>query len=447
MPTVAFLGVGTMGAPMATRLAAAQHELVVWNRTRAKAATINGATVADTPASAAAGADIVITMLATPAAVESVLFGADGVVAALTPGSCLVEMSTIGPHPVAEIARRLPAGVGLVDAPVGGSIGKATDGTLTLFAGGTDADVDRVAPVLAELGTLLRCGGSGAGAATKLVVNTALITGIALLDEVLTLADQLEVPAALADQVLAAGPLGALLARAKDTATSQFTADLAVKDLALAIDHATGDLPHTAAALDRLRAAAPALGTKDFGALAPTSGRGLPNRTPGERDASQPQVRDQTRPSVPNATRSSHSGEAGRTTFHNPPTAPPPAAAYSNIADVDLGGTRLLILSGQAALAADGTVVGGDDLRAQTTFVFDAIGALLADRGATFADVVNIRSYLTDMARLREYGAVRQSYLDGHEPTSTTVEVSRLFRPGLLLEVDVTAVVRPGGTA
>ena len=129
--------------------------------------------------------------------------------------------------------------------------------------------------------------------------------------------------------------------------------------------------------------------------------------------------------------------------FHNPPSAPPPAAAYSNLAEVDLGGTRLLILAGQVALDHDGNLVGGDDMRAQTRHVFDAIGALLADRGATFAHVVNIRTYLADMARLREYGEVRGEYLDGALPTSTTVEVSRLFRPGALLEVDITAVV-PG---
>lgn len=132
-------------------------------------------------------------------------------------------------------------------------------------------------------------------------------------------------------------------------------------------------------------------------------------------------------------------------TFHSPPTAPPPAAAYSNIADIDLGGTRLLVLAGQVALDHDGQLVGGDDMRLQTRQVFDCIAALLADRGASFADVVNIRTYLADMDRLREYGEVRAEYLDGARPTSTTVEVSRLFRPGALLEVDVTAVVRGTG--
>jgi enamine deaminase RidA (YjgF/YER057c/UK114 family) len=130
-------------------------------------------------------------------------------------------------------------------------------------------------------------------------------------------------------------------------------------------------------------------------------------------------------------------------TFHNPQAAPPPAAAYSNLAQIDLGGTRLLVLSGQVALDHDGALVGGDDMRAQTRQVFECVGALLADRGASFAHVVNIRTYLADMARLREYGEVRAAYLGGALPTSTTVEVSRLFRPGALLEVDVTAVV-PG---
>jgi 2-iminobutanoate/2-iminopropanoate deaminase len=128
-------------------------------------------------------------------------------------------------------------------------------------------------------------------------------------------------------------------------------------------------------------------------------------------------------------------------TFHNPPDAPPPAAAYSNVADIALGGVRLLILAGQVALDHHGTLVGAEDMRAQTHQVFTAIEALLTARGASFADVVNIRTYLTDMTRLSEYGEVRASYLGDAQPTSTTVEVSRLFRPGVLLEVDITAVV------
>lgn len=128
-------------------------------------------------------------------------------------------------------------------------------------------------------------------------------------------------------------------------------------------------------------------------------------------------------------------------TFHNPPAAPAPVGLYSNLAEIDLGRTRMLVLSGQIALDGSGELVGGDDLAAQSERVFEIIGALLASRGAGFADVVNIRTYLTDIGRLAEYGAVRKRYFAEPLPTSTTVEVPRLFRPGALLEVDVTAVL------
>lgn len=128
-------------------------------------------------------------------------------------------------------------------------------------------------------------------------------------------------------------------------------------------------------------------------------------------------------------------------TFHNPPTAPRPVGPYSNVAEVDLGMRKLLVLSGQTALEEAGTVAGGNDMGAQTRFVFDAIGAMLADRGATFADVVNVRTYLTDIKRIKEYTEARGTYFGDRLPTSTTVEVSGLVRDGLLLEVDITAVV------
>lgn len=255
---VAFLGLGQMGSRMAVRLVAAGHEVTVWNRTRAKAEAITGARVADTPGTAAAGADIVITMLADPAAVDAVVTALD-----LRPGTVLVEMSTIGPRALADLRRRLPAGVGLVDAPVGGSIGKAEAGELTVFTGGTDADVDRVTPVLEAFGTVQRTGGPGSAAAAKLVVNTALIAGLALLGELRELADQLDVPA---EQLLASGPLAALVTRARG-AGAAFTVTLAEKDLALVTEH-TPDKPITEAALARLRSILPTAGDQELGTLA-----------------------------------------------------------------------------------------------------------------------------------------------------------------------------------
>jgi 3-hydroxyisobutyrate dehydrogenase len=267
MPAIAFLGLGHMGAPMARRLVAAGHDVVVWNRTGSRTAALveSGARTADTPAAAASDAGVVITMLSDPAAVESVLFGPNGVVAALAPGSRLVEMSTIGPDAVHGIASRLPAGVGLVDAPVGGSVRHATAGELRVFAGGDASDLDAVTPILAELGSVVRCGGVGSGAAIKLVANTSLVAGMTLLGETLTLADSLGVPRELAMQVLSAGPLGGVLKRAQ-AAGGFFTVELAAKDLGLAVGLAA--LPVSAVALDVVRAAVDAHGKEDLKVLA-----------------------------------------------------------------------------------------------------------------------------------------------------------------------------------
>lgn len=131
------------------------------------------------------------------------------------------------------------------------------------------------------------------------------------------------------------------------------------------------------------------------------------------------------------------------TIFDNPAGVPaPPPGRYSHVARVDLGERVLLLLSGQVAVDEDGGLIGLDDMTAQTTTIFDRISTILAAHGASFDHVVNIRSYLTDIGRIAEYGTVRRKYLnDAALPTSTTVEVSRLFIPGALIEVEVTAII------
>jgi enamine deaminase RidA (YjgF/YER057c/UK114 family) len=128
----------------------------------------------------------------------------------------------------------------------------------------------------------------------------------------------------------------------------------------------------------------------------------------------------------------------------NPEGVAPPVGAYSQVARVDAG--PLLFLSGQIALSDDGVLVGPGDMVAQATRVFELIGALLEAHGATFADVVNVRTFLTDMTMLPLYGQVRRAVFTGPPPTSTTVEVSRLFREGALLEVEVVAAVPAGAS-
>jgi len=265
MTTIAFLGLGHMGAPMAGRLVAAGHKVTVWNRTRARAETITGADIADSPADAAAAADVVITMLAGPDAVEAVVHGPDGAASTIRPGNVLVEMSTIGPNALDSVASRLPGGVGLVDAPVAGSVDRAARGELTIFTGGTDTDVAAVTPILDELGTVLRCGGPGSAAAAKLVAISGAVSGVALLGEVRAIAATLGVPAELTEQVIATGPLALVAERARSTG-SHFAVELAAKDLGLTVEHAPTPLVRTA--LEQVRAALPRLAGHDVSALA-----------------------------------------------------------------------------------------------------------------------------------------------------------------------------------
>ncbi|MFF7436709.1 NAD(P)-binding domain-containing protein [Streptomyces sp. NPDC008122] len=257
---IAFLGLGSMGLPMARRLLDAGHPLTVWNRTAAKADALvaDGAVRAATPAEAVGDADVVVTMLADPAAALAV---ADELIPALRPGVHWIDTSTVGPETVADLAARIPDGVTLIDAPVMGSVDRAAAGELLILAGG---DTAPVAAVLAPLGTVTPCGGSGTGAALKLVLINAAIGGVAVVAEALALAGSLGLPRELALRTLGAGPLAGAVARATATG-AHFPVALAAKDVALAT--ATAKLP----VLEAVHAALtedPALLGEDLGAIA-----------------------------------------------------------------------------------------------------------------------------------------------------------------------------------
>jgi hypothetical protein len=119
MTAIAFLGLGRMGALMAWHVLAAGHDLTVWNRTaeRTQPLVAAGVPAAPTPAEAAREAEIVITMLADPAAEEAVVLGPGGVTEAIRPAACLVEMSTVGPKTALAVRDGLPAGTAFVDVP------------------------------------------------------------------------------------------------------------------------------------------------------------------------------------------------------------------------------------------------------------------------------------------------------------------------------------------
>lgn len=180
---VAFLGLGAIGAPIASHLAG-PYQLTVWNRTRAKAdsfAAGRSVVVASTPRDAGTGAEILLTCLPTSAEVEQVLFGAEGVAAALTRGALVIDCTSGDPGSSRRISARLAQmGIGFVDAPVSGGVSLAEKGDLTVMLGGSEADVARARPLVAVFGKkkVVHIGPVGAGHAVKGVNNALLAANI-----------------------------------------------------------------------------------------------------------------------------------------------------------------------------------------------------------------------------------------------------------------------------
>jgi 3-hydroxyisobutyrate dehydrogenase-like beta-hydroxyacid dehydrogenase len=178
---VALLGTGKMGGAMARRLAAAGHELTLWNRTRERAEALGVGKVAATPAEAVATAEIVISMLTDADAVRATYLGDGGALSAAKTGQVFVEMSTAGPEISREIAPAVErAGALLVEAPVMGSIPAIESGKLFILAAGDEAAIEKARPVLEALGEIRRVGDLGSAAALKLVANS-MVAGVSAL--------------------------------------------------------------------------------------------------------------------------------------------------------------------------------------------------------------------------------------------------------------------------
>ena len=188
-PTLAFLGIGLMGRPMATRLLGAGFSLHVWNRTTAKAQALSalGAVVHAEVRSAVGEADIVVSMLEDGAVVTSLI---EAATTALKPGALWIDMSSIRQdESLANHATLLRHGVRHLDAPVSGGVAGADAGTLAIMVGGQADDVDAAATVFAALGTAVRVGPGGSGQVAKLC-NQLIVGGtLHIVAEALLLAE------------------------------------------------------------------------------------------------------------------------------------------------------------------------------------------------------------------------------------------------------------------
>ena len=245
--TVAFLGVGQMGSPMATRLLGAGFALRVWNRSPQHTVALvdAGAVAAPTPGDAANGAQFVITMLPDGATVESVMLGDQGAFATLAKDAFWLQMSTVGVDWAArlnEMAR--DRGVTFVDAPVSGSVGPAMNGALVILGSGPAESREPTAPVFAALGRVVWLGDAGAGSAAKLVLNNWLADIVETTVEMIRFSASLGLdPHAVVD-LLETLPIGSPYGVAKarqmlggDFAPS-FALKHALKDVDLALDTA-----------------------------------------------------------------------------------------------------------------------------------------------------------------------------------------------------------------
>ena len=177
---VAFIGMGTMGAPMAMNLLKAGHEVTVHNRTREKEEPVAkaGARRAESPREAAQGAQIIVTCVSDTPDVENIILGDNGVIHGAPQGSIVVDMSTISPTATRRMAAELSKkGIKMLDAPVSGGSEGAQKGTLSIMIGGDEQDLTTAKPVLQAMGeTITHIGPIGAGQMTK-AINQIVAAG------------------------------------------------------------------------------------------------------------------------------------------------------------------------------------------------------------------------------------------------------------------------------
>ncbi|MGE2834890.1 2-hydroxy-3-oxopropionate reductase [Mycobacterium sp. SMC-4] len=242
---IGFIGLGVMGMPMAGHLLDAGHQVVAFNRSRAKVDELEarGAVAGTSPAQVGEKSDVVVTMLPDSPDVEEVLFGTDGVVSTLRSGALVIDCSTISPDAAVAIAERLAEkDIAFVDAPVSGGDVGAIAGTLAVMMGGDGPAVQRAAGVLAAVAaTLVHVGPVGAGQLVK-AANQMLVAGnIALVAEAVTLLQRTGVDVDSALTVLGGGLAASKVLEvkapkmlARDFAPG-FRIDLHHKDLKIAL--------------------------------------------------------------------------------------------------------------------------------------------------------------------------------------------------------------------
>ena len=247
---IAFIGTGIMGKRMAGRLAAAGHDLTVWNRTTEKAESLakQGCEIAESGAEAVIGKEIVFTMLSTPDVIEELAFGENGIVDEMESGSIWINTSTVDPKSAKEFAKQsIEKGVRYLDAPVAGTKKPAEKGELTILVGGPEQDVEESEPLLSILGSrIVHLGDVGNASSMKLLINLMLAQSMVAFAETAQLGRAMGFEPAMVHNVLLNAPVSApFLKNLKDKLETlntepNFPLKWIYKDLALTTQTAYG---------------------------------------------------------------------------------------------------------------------------------------------------------------------------------------------------------------
>jgi 3-hydroxyisobutyrate dehydrogenase-like beta-hydroxyacid dehydrogenase len=243
-----WIGLGAMGSRIAKRIRNAGYPLMVYDRDHLKAEELasQGAEPAASLMELAAGADVIFSCLSDAAAIQSVYFGAGGVLGSAKPGSHIVEMTTVAPETSLDLFRAgRERGIPVLDVAISGSTPAAESGSLTLFGGGDRPAFDSIAPIFPAIARQwFYMGPSGSGMAMKLVVNAILGVGMQAIAEALALGGQLGLARDLLfdtlgkTAVVARAHLGKLATAKKNDYTPQFPLRLMRKDFDLIVSKA-----------------------------------------------------------------------------------------------------------------------------------------------------------------------------------------------------------------
>jgi 3-hydroxyisobutyrate dehydrogenase len=273
---VGFIGLGLMGNPMAHNILKKGFPLTVYNRSEKRLEAFKKLHIptSKTPKELADSVDVVITMITGPKDVEAVYLGKNGVGESKNKNLIAIDMSTIGPTAIKNIAKKLSCD--LLDAPVTGSTYKARTGELTIFIGGDKKVYEKVKPVLEAMGSNLQyMGEQGSGQAIKLINNFLVASTITTLAESMLLADALKLPRQKAADVLATVPalspfmIMKLENVVKEIFPVAFSLNNMTKDLKLAVGEAKGKKLRILNEIEKLyvKAQKEGLGEEDMSAV------------------------------------------------------------------------------------------------------------------------------------------------------------------------------------